>query len=196
MTILMTFFLAGAALFLITIFLAIRWTTKGYARVLIVALALPVIALGYMTEASLLGLPKPITLEWFKSEAKKARILGYFLVEGKAIDLWLLVEGDAEPTYYALPWSIPDAQQLQDAAAKARRQRTGVEVDWQALKGGKGLVQKLKDALRGKGKPGGLPYAHSEETRPGPKFYALPQPKMPDKQVPAPGLEYHRPAGQ
>ena len=193
MTALMAFFVAGASFFIAVMFLAIRWTTKGYARVLIVALALPVLALGYGSMAGLLGLPKPVSLEWFKSEAKKARVLGYFLVDGKTIDLWIVVEGDMEPTYYSLPWSTKDAQQLQDAAAKARREHTGVEVDWQALKKGEGLAQRLKDALLGKGKPGGLPYAHSEETRPGPKFYALPQPKMPDKQVPAPGFEYHRP---
>ncbi|MDO8407895.1 MAG: hypothetical protein Q7S95_01515 [bacterium] len=200
----LTVLFGGVALVLVAILsLSIRWTTKGYVRLLILVLGVLFLPLGYGSMAGLLGLPKPISLEWFKNDAKKARVMGYYFVEGKSIDLWLLVEGDMEPTYYSLPWSMKDAQQLQDAFSKAREQHTGVAMDWQAFKKD-GLLKQIEKAVRNAGKklaPGkegvlGPPTAPSQETRSGPKFYALPQHKIPDKQVPAPGLEYHRPAGQ
>lgn len=200
MTALATLF-SGSAIILVAILsLAVRWTIKGYVRLLVLALGILFLPLGYASMADLLGLPKPVSLEWSKNGAGKARVMSYYFVEGKRIDLWLLVEGDAEPTYYSLPWSVENAQQLQNAFSLARENHTGVEMDWQAFKKG-GPLRQIEEALRGlgeklarkKGDRSGPPAAHSEETRPGPRFYPLPQPKQPDKQVPVPGFEYHRP---
>lgn len=59
----------------------------------------------------LMGRSKPIALEWH--QLKGSRIYGYVLVEGRAIYLWL--DRNGEPVAYVLPWSITNAQEVQDA---------------------------------------------------------------------------------
>jgi hypothetical protein len=65
----------------------------------------------------LLGHAKPIAWEWHK--LKGSRIYGYVLVENRAIYLWL--DRNGEPVAYVLPWSITDAQEVQDAIEGAGR---------------------------------------------------------------------------
>lgn len=69
----------------------------------------------YLTSFEMLGLPKPLYLEWRK--LNNAKVISFFWIENKAIYLWLMV--DNEPRQYALPWSTEQAQQMQDAQEKA-----------------------------------------------------------------------------
>jgi hypothetical protein len=69
--------------------------------------------------------------------------------------LWLQLPGLHEPRYYKLPWDGKVAKALQDAIAENERQH------------GSGIAM-------------GKPFEHGSG-REEPKFYALPQPKLPDK---------------
>jgi hypothetical protein len=103
--------------------------------------------------ADTLSRPKPLKLEFAHWDADRAEVLAYQLVEGEAIYLWLRLPGLMQPRYYALPWDMRTANELM-----AAQQNAG---------------------------PGGsyglnLPFQRSWDRQP-PKFYELPQPKLPDK---------------
>jgi hypothetical protein len=84
-----------------------------------------------------------------------AKVIGSYLKENDGVYLWLQLPGLAEPRYYKLPWDEKVAKALQSAIGENERQHGG----------GVGM---------------GLPFERSWD-RGEPKFYALPQPKLPDK---------------
>lgn len=93
-----------------------RATLPRVAAVVLTAIALP---LGYLALNEILSLPKPAGHEWFEAQAGKATVLGVSLEEGKAIYLWLRLDGSAEPRYYRMPWHVKNAQKLQSAVDRA-----------------------------------------------------------------------------
>ena len=105
--------------------------------------------------SDMLGRPKATQLEMFRGGMKDARVLGSYIREGDGIFLWLLLPDSNEPRYYRLPWSQKTAAALQDAIEQNNQQH------------GAGVVMNL-------------PFENSLD-RDKPKFYPLPQPKLPDK---------------
>jgi hypothetical protein len=101
-----------------------RALVRGCALVLVAAL----LPLGYAGFSTLLSRPKPASLEWARRSLPEAKIVGAYMVEGKAIYLWLLVPGTVTPRYYAFPWSVKLAQQLARAQQAARRQGVRVRI--------------------------------------------------------------------
>jgi hypothetical protein len=99
--------------------------------------------------------PKSTRLEVFRTSLQDAKVIGSYLKENDGVYLWLLLPDSDEPRYYKLPWDKKVAKELQDAIAENESQHGG----------GIGM---------------GLPFERSWD-REEPKFYALPQPKLPDK---------------
>jgi len=99
-----------------------RALVRGVALVLVAAL----LPLGYAGFSSLLSRPKPASLEWARRSLPEAKIVGSYLVEGKAIYLWLMVPGSDAPRFYEFPWSRKLAEKLARAQQAARKQ--GVRV--------------------------------------------------------------------
>jgi hypothetical protein len=110
------------------------------------------IALVYGGSIELLGRPKPVRLEW--RDMEKAQVLGASMREDQAIYLWLQFDGAPEPKVYTLPWSMQTAQDLQNAMQEGEASGTGVE-----------MTMSLESGLDDR----------------EPKFHAVPQPALPDK---------------
>jgi hypothetical protein len=105
--------------------------------------------------SDMLGRPKSTRLEVFRWSMPDAKIIGSYLKENDGVYLWLQLPGLDEPRYYKLPWDEKVAKALQDAIAENERQQgSGVGV--------------------------GQPFERSWDLE-DPKFYPLPQPKLPDK---------------
>jgi hypothetical protein len=118
-----------------------------------VTLFLPAVYAGF---AQLLALPKPVALEWWQANAAEATVLAASLREDEAIYLWLQLQGVDEPRSYALPWQRDLAEQLQAAQREAQERQTQVQMR--------------------------LPFEDSLDDR-EPKFYAMPQPQLPSKDL-------------
>jgi hypothetical protein len=99
--------------------IAIRAPRATPMRVAAVALTAALLPFVYLGLNEILARPKPASHEWFKASAKQATVLGVSLVEGKAIYLWLRLEGSLEPRYYRMPWHVKNAQKLQSAVQRA-----------------------------------------------------------------------------
>lgn len=112
------------------------------------------LAAAYAGGATLLGRPKPARLEIVAQADQDAQLAGAYYVEGEAIYLWLLREGEEAPRAYALPWSQETAEDLQRARGEAQANGTQVQV--------RGTLQ-----------------PRSPDSRV--QFYAPPQPPMPAK---------------
>jgi hypothetical protein len=118
-----------------------------------VALFLPAAYAGF---AQLLALPKPVALEWWRAHAEEATVLASSFREEEAIYLWLQLRGLTEPRAYVLPWSRDLAEQLQAAQRDASENQTQVQMR--------------------------LPFERSQDDQ-EPKFYAMPQPQLPPKDL-------------
>jgi hypothetical protein len=105
--------------------------------------------------SDMLGRPKSTRLEVFRGSMKDAKVIGSYLKENDGIFLWVQLPGSDEPRYYKLPWDAKVAKGLQAAIAD-------------------------NESQHGSGVGMGLP-AEFGLDREEPKFYALPQPKLPDK---------------
>ena len=122
-----------------------------------VTLTAATLALGYLGYIDLLSQPKPLGLEI--RHLKRVDVISAVLREGKAIYLWLNVEG--EPRFYELPWNSVLALELQAAMREARQAGTGVGMRLQELEGN---------------------FEGSVENRKGQRFYPQPIPAPPEKQ--------------
>jgi hypothetical protein len=149
-------FIFVAAVALLLVLVALRWAHGALARMLIVGLFALLLPAAYAAPAALLGKAKPVTLEWLNSQVQEASVLSATVVEGEAIYVTLLWQ--SAPGLYKLPWDRTMAEDLQQAMRDAQRNGTN-------------------PMMR-------LPFEPSWD-RSEPRFYALPQPKMPDK----PGTE-------
>jgi hypothetical protein len=129
------------------------------------AIILGAVFFGY---SDMLGRPKSTRLEVFRTGMKDAKVLGSYLKENDGVYLWLQLPGSNEPRYYKLPWDENVAKSLQ-AAISENEARHG---------SGVGVGQLFEPGWK------------QEE----PKFYALPQPKLPDKPgQTAPAIVYKAP---
>jgi len=95
-----------------------RKTSLRVIAVLLTALFIPVTYVGI---TDVLSRPKPMTHEWFKRNVDEARVLGLDLVQGRAIYLWLRLDGDVEPTFYKLPWQPLLAERLENLVDEGLR---------------------------------------------------------------------------
>ena len=116
------------------------------------AVILGVLFFGY---SDMLGRPKSTRLEVFRSGMQDAKVIGSVLKENEGVYLWLQLPGVSEPRYYKLPWDEKLAKALQGAIAENEREH-------------------------GSGVGMGLPFERGWDPEEQ-KFYALPQPKLPDK---------------
>jgi hypothetical protein len=121
--------------------------------------------IGGRSLAHLLSLPKPVALEGWLTHAPSATVLGSTVREDEAIYPWLQHEQVAEPRAYALPWNRDLAEQLQTAQREAEENQSQVRMR--------------------------LPFEPTLDDR-EPKFYALPQPPLPPKDVGRPAQVYDR----
>ncbi len=113
MDILFYLFIATVALAASLATLAIWAPRRSRVRWAALTLALFLLPLGYLQYVELLSRPKPQSLEWLKRHAKEAEILAVSFREGKAIYMWLRIDGSLEPAYYVFPWSLRFAERLQ-----------------------------------------------------------------------------------
>lgn len=120
------------------------------------ALAVASMPTAYAAMVNLLSMPKPASFEWWLSRTEEATVLGSSMSEGQAIYLWLQLDTAPEPRAYVLPWDRRLAEQLQDAARAAEEQDSGVRMR--------------------------LPFEPTLDNR-EPRFYALPQPALPPKEL-------------
>lgn len=104
----------------------------------------------------LLSMPKPVGLEWWHASADEATVLASTLREGDGIYLWLHLNEAPEPRAYVLPWSRDLAEQLQSARREAEENDSQLQMR--------------------------LPFEPSLDDG-EPKFYALPQPALPPKDL-------------
>jgi hypothetical protein len=152
-----TFLLAFTSLaFLLGAFAYITLPAATRLRRAVVSVSLAVV-LGalFFGYSDMLGRPKSTRLEVLRG-TEEARVLGSYVKEGQAIYLWLQLPGSDEPRYYQLPWDENTAKAMQAA------------MDQNAEQHGGGVAVRL---------PFERGLAQNEE----PKFYPLPQPKLPDK---------------
>lgn len=146
------------------VLVSLRWTRSGGARALIVLLFAALLPAAYAAPASLLGRAKPVTLEWVSAHVPEAEVLSATYLEGEAI--FVTLQWSREPNLYRLPWDARMAEQLQGAMREAERNGS-------------------RPVMR-------LPFEPSWDDR-EPRFYAPPQPKMPDKPGEAGGVEFSHP---
>jgi hypothetical protein len=142
---------------------------RVWQRTASVSLYVVLLGMVYVGSTELMSRPKPMRLEWRNPE--QATVIAANLRENEAIYVWLAIEGQDEPRAYALPWNQETAQQLQQAMA-------------QAQDGGTDLMMSM-------------PSESGMDDR-EPKFYAAPQPAMPEKDYSDTGAEgpmiYEQPA--
>ena len=127
-----------------------------------VVVAFALMATTYAAMLDLLSRPKPAGFEWWLSRAAEATVIGSTVDESRAIYVWLQLDGVAEPRAYALPWDRRVAEQLQSAARAAAERQSAVRMR--------------------------LPFESTLDGR-EPRFYALPQPALPPKDVARPPVQ-------
>lgn len=89
------------------------------------ALFLPIV---YAQFVGLLAKPKPTSWAWLERDVDKAEVLSVSFDEGKAIYMWLRLNGMIEPRFYSLPWRQQTAEDLEDAMEQANKTRSMVIV--------------------------------------------------------------------
>lgn len=152
---------------LISTLISIKATILPVYRIIITALFILMLPLGYQSIASLMGSPKPVSLEWYRS-AKEAEVIGVRLVEGKAIYMWLLLPELQKPMNYKFPWSNDLAEQITQGIRQAKENKNK-------------LMMKL-------------PFETSRDKKRKNPFYAPPQPRLPLKPGIKPPQERNHPS--
>lgn len=140
------------------------WNARTVAtRVGTLILMVAGVVFAAMSMTVAMGVPKPSRLEVVRVE--KAVVLSARMQEGVAMYLWVMLPGATEPRSYVLPWDQNLAQELQKAQEEA---------------GQDGTVEMM------------MPFERSWDKKEK-KFYAMPQPKMPDKpRDPSAGQTYRQ----
>ena len=128
MNLLAFFFFAAvlAAVLLATV--AIWAPRRTVPRAAAVALAVILIPASYVALTEILGRPKPVAHEWWSGQATTAVLLGTTVDEGRAIYLWVQLDGERRPRYYELPWRRRVAESIQEATDEAMQTRGRVEI--------------------------------------------------------------------
>jgi hypothetical protein len=118
--------------------IAIRAPHGLWLRTGAVVLSGILMATAYAGFGELLGRPKPAKLEWAIRNTPEATVVAADMREGKAIYLWLRMDGAEEPRAYVLPWSMEAARQLHYAQGQAERNGTAVRMRNPFLSGEEG----------------------------------------------------------
>ncbi len=128
MSLLVWFYFAAvlAAALLATI--AIWAPRRTVPRAAAVALAVALIPAGYVALTEILGRPKPVAHEWWSDRNASAVLLGTTVDEGRAIYLWVQLDGETRPRYYRLPWRRTVAERIQEVTDEAVRTRGRIEI--------------------------------------------------------------------
>lgn len=134
--------------------LAISHPAPLYRRILMVTLFIALVPTSYLAFAELMGRSRPMGLAWWEKQAETATVVATQLEPSRAIHLWLMVDSSQEPRAYRLPWSQEVAEQLHKAMQEAERNGTRVQMR--------------------------QPFERSYDLEEK-KFYALPQPALPEK---------------
>ena len=95
-------------------------------RVLALCITMLFIPVVYAEMVEMLSKPKPIRFEWYERNTEKALLLGTSLDEGKAIYLWLRLDGSLEPRNYKIPWNLKLAEKLEDAVDNVVRNNSTI----------------------------------------------------------------------
>lgn len=115
-----------AAVLLATI--AIRTPRHTAPRAAAVVLAVALIPASYVALTEILGRPKPVAHEWWSERTIDAVLLGTTVDEGRAIYLWVQLDGETRPRYYRLPWRRKVAERIQEVTDEAVRTRGRIEI--------------------------------------------------------------------
>jgi hypothetical protein len=129
---------------------------RSWIRAGALGVAVLFLPLAYASYATLLSKPKPVALEWWLAAADEATVLSSSIQEEVGIFLWLQLAEVTEPRAYVLPWNRNLAEQLQSAAREAEEQNGQLQMR--------------------------LPFEPSLDDL-EPKFYAMPQPALPPKDL-------------
>lgn len=108
--------------------IAIWAPRKTPIRVLALAAMTLFMPIVYVQFVGLLSKPKPVEWAWLERDVDRAEVLSVSFDEGKAIYMWLRLNGMIEPRFYSLPWRQQDAEDLEDAMEQASRTRSSVVV--------------------------------------------------------------------
>ena len=100
-------------------------------KVIGLSLAGLLMGLGYVSFVEMLSRPKDVDVEWAKSAIEDANVIAARLHEGRAIYVWLEIDGVQEPRAYALPWTMEGAKSLHKAMREAEQRGTGVRMHGQ-----------------------------------------------------------------
>jgi hypothetical protein len=95
-------------------------------RVLALAVFTLFMPVVYVQLTGLLAKPKPVEFAWLERNVDRAEVLSISFDEGKAIYMWLRLNGMIEPRFYKLPWRQQVAEDLEDAMTQATRTRSGL----------------------------------------------------------------------
>jgi hypothetical protein len=161
-------FAAGLLILVLLCSICIWAPRRAFIKVCALITAALYVPLGYASLSELLSMPKPVSLEWWRSKTSEATVLASSIREGKGIYLWLQLTSAEEPRAYVLPWNRELAEDLQKAMREAESAESGVGVR--------------------------LPFEPSLDNR-EPKFYALPQPAMPPKDMTNPPPTHYKQPG-
>ena len=115
MDILFSFFAAAMGIAAALASIAMRAPRPARVRILAVTMTLLFIPVAYVELAELLSKPKLKSFEWYYRNTDKAILLGTTLDEGKAIYLWLRLDGSLELRNYKIPWNLRLAEKLEEA---------------------------------------------------------------------------------
>ena len=122
------FYLAAIAAAVLLATVAIWAPRRTPPRAVAVVLAVAVIPASYAALTELLGRPKPVDHEWWSGRTATAVLLGTSVDEGRAIYLWVQLDGETRPRYYQLPWRRTVAEKIQEVTDEAVRTRGRIEI--------------------------------------------------------------------
>lgn len=88
---------------------------RAWVRFSALGVTLLIVPLGFLQVTELLSRPKPAKYEWLRRNVDKVTVLSVSFDEGRAIYLWLRLDGDVRPRYYSLPWHNKLAEQIEEA---------------------------------------------------------------------------------
>ena len=122
------FYLAAISAAVLLATVAIWAPRRTPPRAAAVVLAVAVIPASYAALTELLGRPKPVDHEWWSGRTTTAVLLGTSVDEGRAIYLWVQLDGETRPRYYQLPWRRTVAEKIQEVTDEAARTRGRIEI--------------------------------------------------------------------
>jgi len=125
----LTYIFAGAVVLVATLATIGVWAPRRlWLKISAVGASAALLVVGYIALVDLLSRPKPMDMAWFEAAQDEATVVGAHLDEGKAIYLWLKLDGVEEPRAFQMAWSRELAMQLQEAQNQAGDDADGVRV--------------------------------------------------------------------